>query len=51
MKRLLIVLLFAAPLVAHAKEILPFIDDDYSKAIARARTENIPLFADAWAPW
>jgi len=43
--------LLAAPLIAHAKEVLPFIENDYSKAIARARTKNVPLFVDAWAPW
>jgi thiol-disulfide isomerase/thioredoxin len=30
---------------------LPFIDDDYSKALALARHEHRPLFVDAWAPW
>ena len=30
---------------------LPFIEDDYAKAVARARAKNIPIFAEAWAPW
>ncbi len=30
---------------------LPFIEDDYTKALARARTKNVPIFVDAWAPW
>jgi len=47
---LLMTVLSFAPL-AHAKEVLPFIDDDYSKAVARARAKNVPLFVDAWAPW
>jgi hypothetical protein len=48
-KYLLIFLLLAAPL--FAKDVLPFIDNDYSKAIAQAKAKNLPLFVDAWAPW
>lgn len=50
-KLALVLLLLAAAPLAHAKEVLPFIDNDYSKAIARAKTEHLPLFVDAWAPW
>jgi hypothetical protein len=39
-----------APL-ARAKEVLPFIDDDYAKAVAHAKAKNVPLFVEAWAPW
>ena len=46
MKRLAILLLLA--LNAHA---LPFIEDDYSKAAARAKARNVPIFVEAWAPW
>ena len=50
MRRLLpVLLLLAAP--AFAKEVLPFIENDYSKAVARAKSANLPLFVDAWAPW
>lgn len=34
---------------AHAA--LPFIEDDYARALAEARTKNLPLFVDTWAPW
>ena len=30
---------------------LPFIDDDYDRALAEARSRGVPLFVDAWAPW
>lgn len=30
---------------------LPFIEDDYAAALARAKAENKPLFVDTWAPW
>jgi len=33
------------------KDVLPFIVDDYPKALARARAENKPIFLETWAPW
>ena len=49
MRKLLLAALLAATALPAAA--LPFIEDDYAKAIARARAKNIPIFADAWAPW
>ena len=50
MKRLLpIALLLLASVGARAD--LPFIENDYGKAIAQARAKNVPLFVEAWAPW
>ena len=46
---LLLAFLLATPLAA--KEVLPWIENDYTKAVARARTEHVPIFAEAWAPW
>ena len=40
----------AAP-PAPAKRVLPFIDDDYAKALSEARAQHKPLFIEAWAPW
>lgn len=51
MRKLLFLLLFLAAVPAFAKEVLPFIDNDYSKALARAKTKNVPIFVEAWAPW
>ena len=34
-----------------AKSALPFIEDDYPKALAEARAKKLPIFAEAWAPW
>ena len=31
--------------------VLPFIEDDYPRALAAARAKNVPLFVEAWAPW
>jgi hypothetical protein len=33
------------------QEVLPFIADDYPKALALARAENKPIFLETWAPW
>ena len=37
--------------VAHAQSVVPFIDEDYAKALAVARAKKLPLFIEAWAPW
>lgn len=34
-----------------AAEVLPFIHDDYPRALAEAKRTKRPLFVDAWAPW
>lgn len=31
--------------------VLPFIDDDYGKALALAKQKKVPIFVEAWAPW
>lgn len=52
MKRLLAVaFLVLSAMPAIAKEIVPFIEDDFAKAVAQARTKKVPIFVDAWAPW
>ncbi len=30
---------------------VPFIFDDYPRALAEAKARKVPLFVDAWAPW
>lgn len=50
MRKLLLILLLAA-VPAVAKEVVPFIDNDYAKALAQAKKKNVPIFVDAWAPW
>jgi thioredoxin-like negative regulator of GroEL len=49
-------LLSAAPAAPAAAppapaEVLPFIADDYPRALAEARARKLPLFVDVWAPW
>ncbi len=36
---------------AHAAMVLPFIENDYTKAVAQARARKLPIFVEAWAPW
>jgi hypothetical protein len=36
---------------ASAKKVLPFIEDDFPKALAEARAKDVPIFIEAWAPW
>ena len=33
------------------KEALPFIEDDYARAVREATKNKLPIFVDAWAPW
>jgi hypothetical protein len=30
---------------------LPFVEDDYAKALSQARARHVPIFVEAWAPW
>ena len=42
----------AAPAAAaDIEKALPFVADDYGKALAEARSQKLPLFIEAWAPW
>lgn len=57
---LLIAALAAAPTpvlaakaaASHAgAQVLPFIEDDYARALQVARQKHLPIFIEAWAPW
>jgi hypothetical protein len=37
--------------MAEVERVLPFVADDYAKALAEARAQKLPLFIEAWAPW
>ena len=51
MKILAAAVLVLSALPALAKEVLPFIEDDFSKAVAQAKSSKQPIFVDTWAPW
>jgi hypothetical protein len=40
-----------ASAAAHQGAPLPFIDDDYERALSEAKAKGLPLFVDTWAPW
>ncbi|WNG40738.1 thiol reductase thioredoxin [Archangium violaceum] len=39
------------PPAAQAQAPLPFIEDDYARALEEAKAKGLPLFVDTWAPW
>jgi thioredoxin-like negative regulator of GroEL len=41
----------AARTEAHPAMAVPFINDDYAKALVQARARKLPIFIDAGAPW
>jgi len=45
----------AAPALADGRSgegsAVPFIDDDYERALSEAHARDLPLFIEAWAPW
>jgi hypothetical protein len=42
--------LIAAALPASAAG-LPWIEDNYPKALAEAKQRKLPMFVEVWAPW
>jgi hypothetical protein len=36
---------------AEPRPALPFIENDYARALAEARRKQVPLFVELWAPW
>jgi hypothetical protein len=47
--RMAIVLVLAC--VAAGASKLPFVNDDYAKALMSAKERKLPIFAEVWAPW
>lgn len=46
-----LLLLFCAIAVAAESSELPFIHDDYRKAVVQARQRKLPIFIEVSAPW
>jgi hypothetical protein len=65
LKRVTLLLLLALPFAAHAapapkpkpakaapwKPAVPFIEDDFGRALALAKERKLPVFIEGWAPW
>jgi len=41
----------AATPAAPARSSLPWIEDDFGRALAEAKSKKLPIFVEAWAPW
>jgi len=41
----------AGPLPAKPAMVMPWIEDDYTRAMAEAGTRKVPIFVESWAPW
>ena len=48
---LTLALLLVSSAFAGARTGLPFINDDYGKALTQAKERNKPIFVECWAPW
>ena len=33
------------------KPVVPFIEDDFGRALALAKERKLPVFIEGWAPW
>jgi len=40
-----------AAVPAGPRSVLPWIADDYPKALSQARARKLPIFIESWAPW
>ena len=41
----------ARPLPAKPAMVMPWIEDDYTRAVAEAKARKVPIFVESWAPW
>jgi hypothetical protein len=39
------------PAAPEPKSAVPFIENDYARALTDAQKRNVQLFVDLWAPW
>jgi hypothetical protein len=50
-KRLLHCLLGMAMAVIASAAPLPFLQNNFAKALAEAQQRKLPIFVECWAPW
>ena len=48
---MILLLMLTNGALAKTKGSLPFILDDYPKAVKEAKQGNRPIFVEVWAPW
>jgi hypothetical protein len=44
-------LIFVTSTAAATTTGLPWINDNYAKALAEAKQRKLPIFVECWAPW
>ena len=42
---------FFASVLGATTQRLPFINDDFTKALTEAKQRHVPVFVEVWAPW
>jgi len=47
----ILLLTFSSAAFAGTSRGLPFINNNFEKALSEAKQRNVPLFVDVWAPW
>ena len=40
-----------SPHRAAVDPVLPWLDDDLTRAMAEAKARKLPIFVESWAPW
>ena len=40
-----------AAVAATSRAVLPWIADDYPRAVTLAKARKLPIFVESWAPW
>lgn len=46
-----VLLMLSSITSAKTTKRLPFINDNFGKALVEAKQRDVPLFVDVWAPW
>ncbi len=46
-----LLLTLSTHVVGNPSKGLPFINDNFEKALGEAKQRNLPLFVEVWAPW
>jgi hypothetical protein len=45
------VILAATAAERRTEQALPFIEDDYHRALVEAKERKLPIFVESWTPW
>jgi len=47
----ILLLMYSGATFGKTSRGLPFINNNFDKALLEAKQRNVPLFIDVWAPW